>query len=71
MAWVQLYERWAQKDLNNYLFSTGLNKAVNYYINGMYDEARDELWWIRDTPTDVQDYISSYNALVNILNGID
>lgn len=71
LAWVQLYERWAQKDLNNYLFSTGLNKAVNYYINGMYDEARDELWWIRDTPTDVQDYISTYNALVNILNGID
>lgn len=68
LAWVQLYERWAQKYLNEYQFFTGLNKAINYYNNRMYNEARDELRWIKNIPIDIQSYIDKYNEVAHALN---
>ena len=68
LARVQLYERWAQKYLNEYQFFTGLNKAINYYNNRMYNEARDELRWIKNIPIDIQSYIDKYNEVAHALN---
>lgn len=70
LAWVQCAERLAQKSLNEYQFLTGLNKAINYYNNGMYDEARDELIWIKDIPIEIQSYIDKYNEIAHALNDI-
>ena len=65
LAWVQLYERWAQKYLNEYQFCTGLDKATEYYNKGMYNEACDELWWIKDIQIENQTYKERFRKLLN------
>ena len=36
----------------------------------MYDEARDELIWIKDIPIEIQSYIDKYNETAHALNDI-
>lgn len=67
LAYVQYIERKTQESLNNYQFYTGLSKAIDYYNKGMYNEAKDELRWIKDIPIEIQEYVDAYNELIHAL----
>lgn len=65
LVWVQCAERLAQKSLNEYQYCTGLDKATEYYNKGMYNEASDELWWIKDIQIENQTYKERFRKLLN------
>ena len=67
LSYVQYIERKTQESLNNYQFYTGLSKAIDYYNKGMYNEAKDELRWIKDIPIEIQEYVDAYNELMYAL----